>query len=76
MTERIVLDPVRDWPMDDWPNEEITVSGYVAALKGCGDNDDPVTIVTGTGHPVRILGVRAHQGAVQIVVAGPDGGAR
>jgi hypothetical protein len=61
--------PESDWPMDDWSPEDIVVDGIVMAVKGCGDDEDQVAVITDEGRELRILGVRAHAGRVEIVVA-------
>ena len=63
--------PESDWPMHDWEPSDIVVDGIVMALKGCGDDDDPVTVITEDGKPLRILGVRVIEGGVEIVVREP-----
>ena len=50
--------PDSDWPMHDWDPEDIVVDGIVMALKGCGDDDAPVAVLTDEGRELRILGVR------------------
>lgn len=58
----------RDWPMHDWPREEIVVEGIVMALEGCGDNDDQAVVTDAYGRQLRIIGVRRNGNRVELVV--------
>ncbi len=58
------------WDMSDYQPEEIVVDAIVMAVKGCGDDDEQVVVITEDGRELRILGVRASDGrpVVEIVV--------
>jgi hypothetical protein len=58
----------RDWDMSDWPAEEITVTGIVTPLEGCGDNEDRAAVVDAYGRELRIIGIRRHGSRVELVV--------
>lgn len=47
----------RGWDMSDWPADEVTVSGVVAALEGCGSDEDRVQLVSADGAPLKFTGV-------------------
>lgn len=59
-----------DWDMSTWEDEDgkITVAGLVMAVEGCGDNDDPVAVVTPDGRRLAVAGVARTRGAVYLVV--------
>ena len=63
--------PESDWPMYDWEAEDIVVDGIVMAVQGLSGDDDTtqVAVLTDKGRELRILGVRAHRGRVEIVVS-------
>jgi phage replication-related protein YjqB (UPF0714/DUF867 family) len=63
--------PESDWPMYGWESEDIVVDGIVMAVKGLSSDDDStqVAVLTDEGRELRILGVRAHGGRVEIVVS-------
>ena len=63
--------PESDWPMNDWEPEDIVVDGIVMAIQGLSSDDDntQVAVLTDEGQELRILGVRAHGGRVEIVVS-------
>jgi hypothetical protein len=61
--------PESDWPMYDWEAGDIVVDAIVMAVKGCGDDDDQVAVLTEEGRELGIVGVRAHGGRVEIVVS-------
>ena len=63
--------PESDWPMYDWKPEDIVVDGIVMAVQGLSSDDDStqVAVLTDEGRGLRILGVRAHGGRVEIVVS-------
>lgn len=63
--------PESDWPMYDWKPEDIVVDGIVMAVQGLSSDDDStqVAVLTDEGRELRILGVRAHGGRVEIVVS-------
>jgi hypothetical protein len=63
--------PKLDWDFSEDAPDEITVAGYLDALKGCSADYDETTVrvVTPTGRPVKVLGVRsAGRKSVEIVV--------
>jgi hypothetical protein len=57
-----------DWDMSDWSAEDISVAGIVMAVEGCGRDDDQVAVIDAEGRELRLLGVRAFAGRVEIVV--------
>jgi hypothetical protein len=59
--------------MSDWSADDLSVAGIVMAVEGCGGNDDQVAVLDAEGRELRLLGVRAFGGRVEIVV---DGAAR
>jgi hypothetical protein len=66
--------PGNEWPMRDWPDEEVTVGGVVMAVEGGNDDDDLVTVThSGNGRPLRIGGVRVVGDHVDIVIDEVDG---
>jgi hypothetical protein len=64
--------PESDWDMSDWPADEITVAGVVAALEGCGTDDEPVAVIDACGQELRLAGVRVHGSRIEIVVEVPS----
>jgi hypothetical protein len=63
--------PKSDWPMYDWEPEDIVVDGIVMAVQGLSSDDDntQVAVITDEGRELRIHGIRAHGGRVEIVVS-------
>lgn len=41
--KRITI-PASEWPMHDWPADEIVVAGIVMALEGCSKDDDKTRV--------------------------------
>ena len=70
MTAKIQV-PKPDWPMYDWAPEDIVVAGIVMAVQGLSRDDDStqVAVLTDECRELRIVGVRAHGGRVEIVVS-------
>jgi len=62
---RIVV-PESDWPMGDWQPTEIVVDAIVMAVRGCGDDETRVAVITEQGRELRILGVRAAVGCRRV----------
>jgi hypothetical protein len=58
----------RDWPMSDWPPEEMTVASFVTPLEGCGSDDDPAAVVDAYGRRLHVVGVRRAENRVELVV--------
>lgn len=54
-----IVVPESDWPMGDWSPTEIVVDAIVMAVRGCGDDDTRVAVITEEGRELRILGVLA-----------------
>jgi phage replication-related protein YjqB (UPF0714/DUF867 family) len=70
MTAKIQV-PESDWPMHDWAPQDIVVDGIVMAVQGLSRDDDntQVAVLTDEGRELRIVGVRAHGGRVEIIVS-------
>jgi hypothetical protein len=57
-----------DWPMHDWPPEELTVESITMPLEQCGSDDDPAAVVDAYGRELKILGVRRNGDRVELVI--------
>jgi hypothetical protein len=59
-----------EWPMHDWPAEEITVAGIVGALEGCSMDDENTraAVIDAYGQEMRVLGVRVRPGTKGLVL--------